>query len=340
MAKYPDPVTQRIWCRVGRYTKGGNSCEYIVMHNTANTASAVNEANNIKNNAGQSSFHYVIDDDDIIQCVHDYDTAWAVGAWAGARQLIGNSQSISIEVCNPGTLFSDASIENLRRLVLHLMEYYGIPASRVVRHWDCHTGRKNCPAAYAGAGNPNWTKLHDYICGITGTKPAGGSPGTTPAPAAPLDVIPVHYGMRVLGGDWWPEVTDFNNANDSGYAGAPYTEHDLVYMYADRGQLKYRAHIVGGGWQDWVCKADKKDTVNGCAGIPGRAIDGVQAYYTTPGGEEYRQIWYRSQTTARSGWLPVCCDDGTTYGGFDGWAGVLGEPMDRLQLCIARRDPF
>lgn len=172
--KNPDPCTRRIWCRAGRYTKGGNSRKYIVVHNTANTASAVNEARNLANNPGQSSFHYAIDDRDIIQCVHDYDTAWAVGAWSGCTAYIKNSQSISIEVCNPGTEFSTAEKQNLRKLVMHLMEYYNIPASRVVRHWDCHSGRKKCPAFYAGSGNSAWTALHSYITGQSGSVPSGG----------------------------------------------------------------------------------------------------------------------------------------------------------------------
>lgn len=162
-----DPTTKSIWCRSSRYTAGGNSRKYIVVHNTANTATAVQEANNLKNNNGSSSFHYAVDDTDIVHCVHDYDTAWAVGAWAGTVQYIGNNQSISIEVCNPGTEFSEASKKNLRALVLHLMDYYGIPADHVVRHWDCHSGRKQCPKFYSGANNAAWNELHTYI--TTGT---------------------------------------------------------------------------------------------------------------------------------------------------------------------------
>lgn len=158
-----DPTTKSIWCRSDRYTSGGNSRKYIVVHNTANTATAEQEAKNLHNNAGQSSFHYAIDDTDIVHCVHDYDTAWAVGAWTGAVQYIGNNQSISIEVCNPGTEFSDTCKKNLRALVLHLMDYYGIPADHVVRHWDCHSGRKQCPKFYSGATNAAWNALHAYI---------------------------------------------------------------------------------------------------------------------------------------------------------------------------------
>lgn len=172
--KNPDPCTKRIWCKPSRYTKGGNSRKYIVVHNTANTASAVNEANNIHNNAGSSSFHYVLDDKDIVQCVHDYDTAWAVGAWSGCTAYVKNSESISIEVCNPGTEFSTAEKQNLRKLVMHLMEYYGIPASRVVRHWDCHSGRKACPKFYSGSNNSAWSALHAYITGGSSSVPSGG----------------------------------------------------------------------------------------------------------------------------------------------------------------------
>lgn len=158
-----DPTTKRIWCRSSRYTAGGNSRKYIVIHNTANTATAVQEANNLKNNNGSSSFQYAVDDVDIVQCVHDYDTAWAVGAWSGTKAYITNSQSISIEVCNPGTEFSEASKRNLRALVRHLMDYYDIPADHVVRHWDCHSGRKQCPKFYSGANNAAWNELHAYI---------------------------------------------------------------------------------------------------------------------------------------------------------------------------------
>lgn len=189
MAKYPDPTTQRIWARSDRYTHGGNSRKYLVVHNTANTASAKNEALNLKNNYAESSFHYVIDDVDIIQCVHDYDTAWAVGPWKGATAIIRNNQSISIEVCSNGTEFTSKEVENLRKLVLHLMEYYGIPADHVVRHYDCHTGHKACPAAYCGsaANDARWAKLHDYVTGKTSSYGGSSSSGSTTTRKPPSD---------------------------------------------------------------------------------------------------------------------------------------------------------
>jgi N-acetylmuramoyl-L-alanine amidase len=69
------------------------------------------------------------------------------------------------------------------------------------------------------------------------------------------------------------------------------------------------------------------------AGIKGHAIDGVRIVFTTPKGESYQQVYYRSQTTKRIGWLGVCADNGTGKG-FDSFAGMLGEPLDRLQIDI------
>lgn len=240
---HPDPVTQRIWARADRYTKGGNSRRYIGVHNTANTASAVNEARNLANNAGKSSFQYAVDDADIVQCVHDYDTAWAVGAWSGARQLIGNNQIISIEVCNPGTQFSQASIENLRRLVLHLMEYYGIPASNVVRHWDCHTGRKRCPAYYSGAGNRDWGQLHAYITSEGASMAQGQVPGAT------VNAAGLNYRAHVQTLGWLDSVRDGQVAGTTGQG----LQLEAVKITPPEGvELTVLAHIENIGWKTYA----------------------------------------------------------------------------------------
>lgn len=167
----------------------------------------------------------------------------------------------------------------------------------------------------------------------------GGRHVLNPQPPANLTSTHVHYALRSLNGAWLPEVTDAG-AGDNGFAGLPNGKHDLLYIRVDEGELKYRTHVLGGGWLPWVFKGDPNDTLNGCAGNPGQAIDGVQCYYTTPGGKTLQQAWYRSQTTARVGWLKTCCDDGTSLTGYDGFAGMIGEPLDRLQLMIANYNPF
>lgn len=209
--RHPDPTTKRIWARDDRYTHGGNSRKYIVTHNTANTASAKQEAENLKNNPGKSSFQYVLDDTDIIQCVHDYDTAWAVGPWSGAKAILLNSETISIEVCSNGKEFTAKEVENLRKLVLHLMEYYDIPADHVVRHYDCHTGHKLCPAAYCGsaAKDKRWLKLHGYITGKASSYDGSSSSGSTTARKPPANRLDPGETILLYDGYFGPVCTKY-----------------------------------------------------------------------------------------------------------------------------------
>lgn len=164
------------------------------------------------------------------------------------------------------------------------------------------------------------------------------APDTT-VPTTPSANVNVTYALRTLNGSWLDSVTNFGSGDD-GFAGTPNGQHDLLTVGVSHGSVKYRVHTMGVGWNDWVTESDKNDTVNGCAGVEGAPIDGVQIVYITPDGEEYQQAYYRSQTTKRTGWLGVCCDDGTSIQGFDGYAGMLGEPLDRLQISINSANPF
>jgi len=165
-------ISRAFTCHPSRYSPGGNSCRYIVVHYTANDAPARNEANNVMyNNDGRkaSAQYYLDGHGTIYQVMEDDDTAYAVGAWPGNTQYIGNSESISIEVCNDGGPFTIDEIAELRWLVQLLMERHGIPESRVVRHYDCQggpAGRKACPYWYTpegGGGDAAWNTLKDTI---------------------------------------------------------------------------------------------------------------------------------------------------------------------------------
>lgn len=152
----------------GNYGSGRNTCRYIVVHNTGNTASALNEAKYAHNDRHQSSYHFVLDGKGTIyRILKPRQVAWAVGCagWAGAKTIVGNSESISIEVCSDGKKFTADEISELHWLVKKLMSKYKIPAKNVVRHWDCHTGRKDCPAYYCGsdAADKRWKALKAKI---------------------------------------------------------------------------------------------------------------------------------------------------------------------------------
>lgn len=174
-----------------------------------------------------------------------------------------------------------------------------------------------------------WAKL----AGATSTpnvKPVEPSKPVTP-PKPQKVKVDTFYGMRLKNGAWLDEVTNVNTSG--GFAGYPNKEHDLIYIRVNHGVLRYRAHTIESGWHAWVTKGDKNDTVNGCAGVPGQTLDAVQVYYETPNGEKYQQAYYRSQTTKRSGWLPVVRDD-------TDFAGMMGEPMDRFQVLVDDHNPF
>lgn len=155
-----------------------------------------------------------------------------------------------------------------------------------------------------------------------------------PGDAVDTPELEIHteYALRQLtNGEWWPTVTDFG-AGSEGYAGAPCTLHDLFTLKLPKGcEYKYRAHTRAHGWLDWVYKSDQSDTDKGCAGYPGEALDGLEIVGLNC------TIYYRSQTTQRAGWLPVCCSNDTAC---DDWAGIYGEPLDRVQVAVCNKNPF
>jgi len=70
--------------------------EFVVVHNTANDASAANEVAYMIRNDNKVSFHYAIDDKEIIQGIPENRNAWHAGDGANGR---GNRKGLSIEIC-------------------------------------------------------------------------------------------------------------------------------------------------------------------------------------------------------------------------------------------------
>ena len=142
-----------------------NSPEWIVVHYTATSASAYNNAVYFSRGGnGQSSAHYFIDGGGTVyQSVPDSRGAWHAGNYEC------NTHSIGIEVVSDGADFTSSEISELAWLVQSLMAKHGIPASRVIRHHDVadHFGgytvdpHKNCPAPYVNDGK--WANLKAEI---------------------------------------------------------------------------------------------------------------------------------------------------------------------------------
>lgn len=131
--------------------------KYIVIHYVGATGGA--EANcryYASEYIGASAHYYVGFDGEIWQSVEDGDIAWHCGAKSYRHSECRNSNSIGIELCvrNRGSkaadsrdwYFEDATVQAAVELTRELMEKYGIPADRVIRHYDV-TG-KICPNPY------------------------------------------------------------------------------------------------------------------------------------------------------------------------------------------------
>lgn len=141
----------------------------------------------------------------------------------------------------------------------------------------------------------------------------------------------VTYKVRT-GSRWLPAVTNWNDY--AGIIGKSIT--DIAIKVSD-GKVRYRVHIKGGGWLPYVTGYNTNDHNNGYAGN-GKIIDAIDVYYTTPSDvrnahgrplkAKYRvsavgQNYYSSQY------------DNETHNGQDGYAGLFGKAIDRVQITLA-----
>lgn len=73
------------------------------------------------------------------------------------------------------------------------------------------------------------------------------------APSKPVSIsTDFCYSLHVLGGEWLSEVTNFNNVDSIGFAGIPFSKHDMLYIKVDKGNIHYRVHTIKSSWLDYV----------------------------------------------------------------------------------------
>lgn len=105
--------------------------------------------------------HFIVDDNEIVQCIPDDEKAWHVGSYnymPGIEREIGkhpNNYLIGIEICHPDNTgnFTKRTILNVIQLTFYLMNKYPhLKKSDLYRHNDI-TG-KDCPRY--------WVERPDY----------------------------------------------------------------------------------------------------------------------------------------------------------------------------------
>lgn len=318
-------------------SRSGVKIDRIVLHHNATTNKDVAMSTWYTSSGNWTSAHYEVTPTEIIGCVEESYAAYHCGGTGSndiPKMTNPNERSIGIENLNstgaPSWSVDERTIANTAKLVKDLCDTYGIPCDRQ------HVVGHNEVTATACPGGIN---VDEVVRLANGGEPSTSDGSGSINPIKPATKVNVTYALKQLNGPWLGDVVNIGAGSD-GFAGMPNGRHDMLCVKVSHGSAKYRVHTVESGWLEWVTKGDKNDSVAGCAGITGQAIDGVQIIYITPNEEVYQQAYYRSQTVQRAGWLDVACDDGNSLDGFDSFAGMLGEPLDRLQISIGDTSKF
>lgn len=165
-------------------SRGGNSIKYIVLHYTGNKGdTAKNNGTYFCGGNRGASAHYFVDDNEIVQVVEEYNSAWSVGDGKG-KYNITNQNSISIEMCcNSDGKVSEKTEANALELVKCLMDKYNISINNVVRHYDA--SRKICP----NWSDDNWQRWSNFKSKLAGETVVNIPITTTPVETSINDLV-------------------------------------------------------------------------------------------------------------------------------------------------------
>lgn len=137
-------------------TYGGNNPLYIVVHNTDNFSSGADASAHTRaqsNGNLSTSVHYYTDDKGAVyQAAPHGRGCWHVGVDYGGRLFgtVDNRNSIGVEMCVQAGYDFQRAFANTVEFIRMLMAETGIPAERVVQHYDVCA--KNCPSQIRARG--------------------------------------------------------------------------------------------------------------------------------------------------------------------------------------------
>lgn len=135
--------------------------EFIVVHNTANDATAQNEIKYMISNDDQVSFHFAVDDKEVVQGLPLDRNAWACGDGTNGS---GNRKGIQIEICyskSGGARFENAE-KNAAKFIAQLLKERGWGVDKVKKHQDF--SNKYCPHRTLDKGWASFVNMiKDYL---------------------------------------------------------------------------------------------------------------------------------------------------------------------------------
>ena len=292
-------------------SKYGIKCPYkmtptrIVVHNTANDATARNEIAYMTNNDYETSFHYAVDDKEIVQGIEENRNSWNASDGNGK----GNREGIAIEICyslSGGERFIKAE-QNAVDLIVDILKRYGWGIDRVTKHQD-YGNHKYCPHRTLDMG---WDRFLNMIKAKLEDKPVSNE-------------VNVYYRVKTQKHGWLSEVKNLEDY--AGWENSPITG---LAIRVDKGSIKYRVTTISGKTLGWITGYDINDYISGWAGN-GEPIALVEAYYFTPSNiRPYQYAYYKVNDYPYQ-------KDLIKGNGFDGFGGVKGVPMTKFQIYIGK----
>ena len=224
----------------------GQTPLYIVIHNTDNLAATADAkahatAQHNGNFKGYSA-HVFVDDKSAYQALPYSRGAWHVGVNYGGKMFgtVNNHNSIGIEMCmNKGYNYEKA-FQNTVDVCKQLMKKYGIPASRVVQHYDVCA--KNCPSVIRAKGD--WARFKNLIAGAT-------SATETTKPTTTVDK---YYRVRKTWKDYKSQIGAYKNLENAkknckaGYSVFDCNGKTVYSVTAKKSVSQVAKEVINGEW--------------------------------------------------------------------------------------------
>ncbi|WP_461809815.1 peptidoglycan recognition protein family protein [Faecalimonas sp.] len=161
----------------------------VTVHNTWNDAPAENEVKYMIGNSNKVSFHYAVDDKEVVQGIPEDRNAFHAGDGVNGK---GNRESIAVEICyskSGGDRFTKAE-KNAAEFIASILKRKGWGIEKVKKHQDW--SGKYCPHRTLDLG---WERFLNLIRGYLG------NPSTPSKPSSSYNGVSLVDYLKSIGKD-------------------------------------------------------------------------------------------------------------------------------------------
>lgn len=293
--------------------------EFIVVHNTANDSSADNEIKYMINNNNEVSFHYAVDDKEVVQGIPTNRNTWNAGDGNGK----GNRSGISIEICyskSGGDKFIQAE-KNASKFIASILKEKGWGIDKVKKHQDF--SNKYCPHRTLDMGWQRFLNMIKSELNENVSSNVSNSSSNNKLTVTGDITYKVYDNVKKT---YLPSVV-----NDKSYAGNIGNSIGGIKAKCKNGNLYIQCHVIGKSKKNWesVVKLNSENynsnSSNAYSGIIGKNIDCVKVW------SDYGYVNYRVSPIRGNyyGWVD---SRNRNNGKANSYAGVYGKAIDRLQM--------